>query len=120
MALGNANTSAQARGKNKAVKIQRRKEVIAAKIFHAITGSVETRETTHSASCSTRQAVNVTYYHNAVSASGYERGTAFYTRARVNDRYKLANGYYKVTHDGSTFKSIEIVSGRVNSISTCR
>ena len=120
MALGNANTSAQARGKNKAVKIQRRKEVVSAKGFHAITGSIENGETTHSASCGTSEAVNVTYYHNAGSASGYTGGTTFYTRARENRRYHLANGYYKVTHDGSTFKSIEIVNGRVNSMVTCR
>ena len=120
MALGNANTSAQARGKSKAVKVKRRKEVVAAQSFHAITGSAATGETTHSASCSTSEAVNVTYYHNAGSASGYTRGTIFYTRARDNKRYLLANGYYKVTHDGSTFKSIEIVNGRVNSMVTCR
>ena len=120
MALGNANTSAQARGKNKAVKIQRRKEVVSAKGFHAITGSIETGETPHVASCGTSEAVNVTYYHNAGSASDYTRGTTFYTRARENRRYHLANGYYKVTHDGSTFKSIQIVNGRVSSIVTFR
>mgnify|MGYP003116641631 CR=1 FL=1 len=120
MALGNANTSAQARGKNKAVKIQRRKEVVSAKSFHAITGSIENGETTHSASCGTSEAVNVTYYHNAGSAGGYTTGTTFYTRARENNRFKLANGYYKVTHDGSTFKSIQIVSGKISSIATCR
>jgi phage tail tube protein FII len=120
MALGNANTSAQARGKNRGVKIQRRKEVISAKGFHAITGSIETGETSHNNTCSTSEAVNRTYYHNAGSASGYTNGTTFYTRARENDRYKLANGYYKVTHDGSTFKSIQIVSGRISSMATCR
>ena len=120
MALGNANTTAQARGKNKGVKIQRRKEVVSAKSFHAITGSIETGETTASGTCSTSEAVNVTYYHNAGSASGYTGGTNFYTRARENKRYALANGYYKVTHDGSTFKSIQIVNGRVSSIVTCR
>ena len=120
MALGNANTSAQARGKSKAVKVKRRKEVVAAKGFHAITGSIETGETTASGTCSTSEAVNVTYYHNAGSASGYTGGTNFYTRARENDRFKLASGFYKVTHDGSTFKSIQIVNGRVSSIVTCR
>ena len=120
MALGNANTSAQARGKNKGVKIQRRKEVVAGKSFHAITGSIETGETAHKTTCGTSEAVNQTYYHNAGSASGYTINTTFYTKARENDRYKLANGYYKVTHDGSTFKSIQIVSGRVSSMATCR
>ena len=120
MALGNANTSAQTRGKNKPILVQRRKEVVAAKDFHAITGSAETGETTHNNTCGTSEAVNQTYYHNAGSASGYTSGTTFYTRARENDRYKLANGYYKVTHDSSTFKSIQIVNGRVSSINTCR
>ena len=120
MALGNANTSAQARGKNKGVKIQRRKEVIAAKGFHAITGSIETGETSHNSTCGTSEAVNQTYYHNAGSASGYTNGTGFYTRARENRKYSLANGYYKVTHNGSTFKSIQIVNGRISSMGTCR
>ena len=120
MALGNANTSAQSRGKNKPVVVKRRKEVVTAKSFHAITGSIETGETTALGTCGTSEAVNVTYYHNAGSASGYTTGTAVYTRQRQNDRFKLANGYYKVTHDGSTFKSIQIVSGRIRSIATCR
>tara|TARA_A100001201_G_scaffold49073_1_gene48802 strand:+ start:404 stop:766 length:363 start_codon:yes stop_codon:yes gene_type:complete len=120
MALGNANTSAQARGKNKGVKIQRRKEVVAGKSFHAITGSIETGETSHSNTCSTSEAVNQTYYHNAGSASGYTNGTGFYTRARENRKYSLANGYYKVTHNGSTFKSIQIVNGRISSMGSCK
>ena len=120
MALGNANTSAQARGKSKAVKVKRRKEIVAAKDFHAITGSIETGETSHNSTCGTSEAVNQTYYHNAGSASGYTSGTTFYTKARENDRYKLANGYYKVTHDGSTFKSIQIVNGRISSMGTCK
>ena len=120
MALGNANTSAQARGKSKAVKVKRRKEVVAGKSFHAITGSIETGETSHSNTCSTSEAVNQTYYHNAGSASGYTSGTTFYTIQRENDRFKLANGHYKVTHDGSTFKAIQIDNGRVSNIGTCR
>ena len=87
MALGNANNSAQSRGKNKPVVVKRRKEVVAGKSFHAITGSIENGETTHSASCSTSEAVNVTYYHNAGSASGYTTGTTFYTRARDNKQF---------------------------------
>ena len=120
MALGNANTSAQARGKSKAVKVKRRKEVVSAKGFHAITGSIETGETTHQNTCGTSEAVNRTYYHNAGSASGYAINTTFYTRARENDKYKLADGYYKVTHDGSTFKSIQIYRGRISSMGSCK
>jgi len=120
MSLGNANTSAQARGKSKAVKLKRTKEIVAARGFHAITGSIETGETTHKTTCGTSEALNQTYYHNAGSASGYTINTTIYTKARENDRYKLANGYYKVTHDGSTFKSIQIDRGRISSMNTCR
>ena len=35
MALGNANTSAQARGKNKPVVVKRRKEVVMAKNYNS-------------------------------------------------------------------------------------
>ena len=42
MALGNSNASAQSRGKNKAVVVKRRKEVVLAKDFHAISGSLIT------------------------------------------------------------------------------
>ena len=120
MGLGNNMSMGQARGKAKPVLVKRRKEVVAAKDFHAITGSAETGETTHNNTCGTSEAVNQTYYHNAGSSGGYTSGTTFYTIARENDTYKLANGYYKVTHDSSTFKSIQIVNGRVSSINTCR
>ena len=39
MALGNANASAQARGKNKPVEIKRTKEVVMAKNYNSITSS---------------------------------------------------------------------------------
>ena len=120
MALGNANSSAQARGKNKPVLVKRRKEVVAAKDFHAITGSIETGETSHSLACSTSEAVNQTYYHNAGSAGGYTINTTFYTRARENSRYQLADGYYKVTHNGSAFKSIQIHRGNIISMASCK
>lgn len=120
MALGNANTSAQSRGKNKPVIVKRRKEVVAAAGFHAITGSAETGETTHNGTCGTSEAVNQTYYHNAGSASGYTTNTYFYTRKRAGEDYWLADGHYKVTHDSSTFKSIEITNGKIASLNTCR
>ena len=120
MGLGNSNSLGQVRSKSVARIAKRRREVDAAADFHAITGSAETGETTHNNTCGTSESLNQTYYHNAGSASGYTNGTTFYTRARENDRYKLANGYYKVTHDGSTFKSIQIVSGRISSMGTCR
>ena len=120
MALGNANNVSQSRGKNKAVVVKRRREVVNAKDFHAITSSAETGETTHNNTCGTSEAVNQTYYHNAGSAGGYTTNTYFYTRKRASQDYWLADGYYKVTHDSSTFKSIQITNGKIASLNTCR
>ena len=120
MALGNANSFAQSRGKNKAIVVKRRDEVVRAKDFHAITGSAETGETTHNGTCNTAEAVNQTYYHNAGSAGGYTTNTYFYTRQRQSSSYYLADGHYKVTHDSSTFKSIQITNGKIASLNTCR
>ena len=120
MALGNANNVSQSRGKNKAVVVKRRREVVNAKDFHAITSSAETGETTHNNTCGTSEAVNQTYYHNAGSAGGYTTNTYFYTRKRASQDYWLADGYYKVTHDSSTYKSIQITNGKIASLNTCR
>ena len=118
--LGNSSTVKTSASKSKPILVQRTKEVVAAKSFHAITGSAETGETTLQNTCGTSESLNQTYYHNAGSASGYTSGTTFYTIQRENDRFKLANGHYKVTHDGSTFKAIQIDNGRVSNIGTCR
>ena len=118
MALGNANTSAQARGKNKATKIRTAKDRVGARSFHALSGS--TVESGDAAACALGSTPN-TYYHNAGSAGGYTTGTYVYTSRRAYDKHYLPNGYYKVSHDGSTFKSIQISSGQIASTpSTCR
>ena len=120
MGLGNNMSMGQARGKAKPVLVKRRREVVSAKDFHAITGSAETGETTHNNTCGTSEAVNQTYYHNAGSSGGYTTNTYFYTRKRQSSDYYLADGYYKVTHDSSTFKSIQITNGKIASLNTCR
>jgi len=120
MGLGNNMSMGQARGKAKPVLVKRRSEIVRAKDFHAITGSAETGETTHNNTCGTSEAVNQTYYHNAGSSGGYTTNTYFYTRQRQSSDYYLADGYYKVTHDSSTFKSIQITNGKIASLNTCR
>ena len=89
MGLGSSNSLGQAKGKSVARISKRHREVVAAKSFHAITGSAVTGESTHNGSCNTSEAVNKTYYHNAGSSSGYTTNTVLYTKARENDRYKL-------------------------------
>jgi len=118
MALGNANTTAQARGKNTAVKVKRNNEVTAARSFHSLSGS--TVESGNAAACALGSTPN-TYYHSGSSAAGYTTNDYVYTRKRLNSSFYLPNGYYKVSHDGSTFKSIQISSGQIASTpSTCR
>ena len=57
MALGNANTSAQSRGKNKSILVKRRKEVVLAKTYGSISGTtVQAR-----AACNTRDSLSETY-----------------------------------------------------------
>ena len=51
---------------------------------------------------------------------GYTTNTYFYTRKRASQDYWLADGYYKVTHDSSTYKSIQITNGKIASLNTCR
>ena len=118
MALGNTNASAQSRGKAKPVLVKRRKEVVLAKDYHAISGS--TVESNNSAACALGSTPN-TYYHSGSSAAGYTTNDYVYTIKRLNSSFYLPDGYYKVSHDGSTFKSIQISSGQIASTpSTCR
>ena len=118
MALGNSNSSAQSRGKNKAIVVIRRKEQVAARGFHSLSGS--TVESGNAAACALGSTPN-TYYHDGSSAAGYTTNDYVYTEKRLNSRFYLPDGYYKVSHDGSTFKSIQISSGQIASTpSTCR
>ena len=120
MGLGNSNSLGQVRSKSVARIAKRRGEIVRAQDFHAITGSAETGETNHNNTCGTSEAVNQTYYHSAGSADGYTTNTYFYTRKRQSSNYYLADGYYKVTHDSSTYKSIQITNGKIASLNTCR
>ena len=118
MALGNSASMGQARGKNKAVIVKRRADERFASSFYSLSGS--TVETGNSEACALGSTPN-TYYHNAGAAGGYTTGTYVYTSRRAYDKHYLPNGYYKVSHDGSTFKSIQISSGQIASTpSTCR
>ena len=85
MALGSANNSAQARGKNKPTIIKRRKEIRAAKNYNSFLGSVV--DATPLGACRLRD-VNITYYHNGANAIP-RAGEIIYRqkRARANNRF---------------------------------
>lgn len=116
MALGNANASAQTRGKNKPILVRRRKEVVMARGYGSITGTtVQTR-----AACGTRDSLDKTYYHNG-SRSTPSVGDKVYKSRRADDRRGLLeNGFYKVTANGSSFASIQITNGVVAAVENCR
>jgi len=116
MALGNANTSAQARGKNKPVIVKRRKEIVAAKDYKSISGTtVQAR-----AACNTRDSLGETYYHNGSASTPRVNDIVYLSRRADNERGTLQNGFYKVTADSRSFVSIQITSGVVAAVENCR
>jgi len=117
MALGNANTSAQSRGKNKPVIVKRRKEVVAAKNYTRILASLEQR----SSACAldTRRACTEYYYHDG-SAALPQVGDKVYSTKRASDRHVLRAAHYKTTN-GVLHQSFEInTSGAVVAVTPCK
>ena len=120
MALGNANTSAQARGKNKPVIVKRRKEVVLGKSLYTITidPAVAKNETTACAMHSSN--VSTVMYHDGASNDNPNVGSKIYTRPRVSDRYLLEDGSYHVSDGRGGFGSMVISSGVVaQSLNRC-
>jgi len=110
MALGAANNSAQARGKNKATKRRKAKEVDAAASYTEIQASA----VQGSFACS-QSTLNVTYYHDGSHVSGLPltAGDKVYTSKRVNSRFYPANGHIKVGPDRGRYSNIEVTDGAV-------
>ena len=115
MSLGNANSSAQSRGKNKPVIVKRRKEVVAAKGYTSFSSC--TVQSNGGNACAAT--MDQTYYHDG-SGSTPTTGDKVYKRARANDRYFLADGHYKIDGGSGRFKTMPITSGVVGSITNCR
>jgi hypothetical protein len=116
MALGNANSSAQARGKNKPILVKRRKEVVAAKGYNSFTSC--TVQSNGSNACAAT--MDQTYYHNG-SSTLPGVGDKVYFKQRAGDRFLLGVGHYKIDVGRGAFKSISIdSSGEVDSITNCR
>ena len=116
MALGNSNTSAQSRGKNKPILVKRRKEIVAAKDYNSISGTtVEAR-----AACGTRNPLSETYYHNGSRSTPSVNDRVYISRRADDRRGALQDGFYKVTADSRSFKSIQIRYGVVAAVENCR
>jgi len=116
MALGNANNSAQSRGKNKPIIVKRRKEIVTAKGYNSITGSIVQSRS----ACSYRGSVDQTYYHNGGSTLPSVGDKVYFTQ-RAGDRFVLEAGHYKIDAGRGAFKSISINSaGEVDGITNCR
>jgi len=116
MALGNANTSAQSRGKNKSILVRRRKEVVAARDYNSISGTtVQAR-----AACSTRNPLSETYYHNGSGSTPRVNDKAYMSRRADDRRGALQDGFYKVTANNRNFFSIQITNGVVAAVENCR
>jgi len=117
MALGNANTSAQTRGKNKPILVQRRKEVVAARDYNSFMG---TASPAGSAACSaSASTVDQTYYHDG-AGSVPAVGDLVYSRKRAGSRYFLPAGHYKIGPVSRVYYNIEVnASGAVAARTTC-
>ena len=116
MALGNANTSAQSRGKNKPVIVKRRKEVVTARDYNSFLGTASPEG---SAACSTSAAVDQTYYHDG-AGSVPAVGDLVYSRKRAGSRYFLPAGHYKIGPVSRAYYNIEVNgSGAVAARTTC-
>ena len=103
MALGNSNTSAQARGKNKATKIKKRKEVGAADRYLSFTGSA--LHAIRGRACGSRD-VNITYYHNGRNTIP-RAGDIVYREKRARGDNRFGPGYIQFQDRGRSF-TVEI------------
>jgi len=117
MSLGGANNSAQSRGKNKAVKVRRTRQVKIAKDYNSFLGTASPEG---SAACNTSAAVDQTYYHDG-AGSVPAVGDLVYSVKRAGSRYFLPAGHYKIGPVSRKYYSIEVnASGAVAARLTCR
>ncbi len=117
MALGNANTSAQARGKAKPVIVKRRKEVMLAKSYNSFQIH-ESPFATERDACLSAASCNLTVYHDG-SGTTPGRDDKVYIRARRSDKYRLQDGNYKASVSGVS-RYYLVVKGGQNAFGACR
>ena len=111
MALGNANTSAQARGKNKATKIRKRKEVEAGASLTMFRSGI--MRNTHSDACAVVDTNTNTFYHDGAAVIPVVNDIVYKEpRARGNNKFEA--GFYQVAAGGKGSVSLQI-----NSLGVC-
>jgi len=115
MALGNANTSAQARGKAKPVMVKRRKEVVMAKNYNSVTCS----PVQASDACGFRGSLSETFYHSGSSALP-SRSDVVYSTKRANRKTALEAGHYKILVGGANYNMVIAANGVVSRVDVCR
>jgi len=115
MALGNANTSAQARGKAKPVMVKRRKEVVMAKNYNSLTSSPMNA----SDACGFRGSLHKTFYHSGSSALP-SRSDVVYSTKRANRKTALEAGHYKILVGGANYNMVIAANGVVSRVDVCR
>ncbi len=121
MALGSANTSAQARGKNKPVKIKRSKEVGRAKNWFSFVATAITGESSGAGACPLRSsmAFDKVYYVSSMTDGKPDIGTRVYSSQRSNSKFLLEEGVYLFKVSGAndhylTINSERFVGGRAS------
>ena len=115
MALGNANTSAQARGKNKPVIVKRRKEVVMAKDYNSFASSTVQA----SNACRFSGSLGETFYHSGSRTLPAANDVVYSTR-RANPRGVLEAGHYKIVIGGRNYNMEVGSSGVVSAVRACR
>tara|TARA_Y100001938_G_C7945146_1_gene356392 strand:+ start:419 stop:769 length:351 start_codon:yes stop_codon:yes gene_type:complete len=115
MALGNSFSMGQARGKNKPILVQRRKEVILAKDYTLVYGTA-----VQGTSACALSLGDVEYYHDG-SSNLPTTSDKIYSRKRLNNKFNLANGHYKIHHasDTRTAINIELRDGAITRVTAC-
>ena len=115
MSLGNNNSMAQARGKNKPIVVKRAKEYDTAKNYTLILSTARQG----SSACGISVGANQ-FYHDGSSAFPAV-DDKIYSIKRANAAYYLENGHYRmhVSGDERTTKNLEISSGAVTRVTAC-
>tara|TARA_R100000315_G_scaffold53694_1_gene27492 strand:+ start:403 stop:753 length:351 start_codon:yes stop_codon:yes gene_type:complete len=116
MALGNANSSAQSRGKNKPVIVRRTKEIFNAKDYNAVNGSPSAPGAADA--CALADMSN-TYYHDGTGTLPVN-GDFVFSIKRAHEQFWLPNGTYKMQAGGSTNMAITVTNGRVSATQGCK
>ena len=115
MSLGNSNTSAQSRGKNKPILVKRRKEVVIAKDYKSFSSS----PTQASDACRFSGSLGETFYPDGGRTLPAANDIVYSTR-RANPRGVGGGGGDKIVIGGRNYNMQVGSSGVVSAVNGCR